>query len=42
MNLFDEDQQEELDEYFMESESDDIKLAIEEFEGDYEEEDLRL
>ena len=40
--LFDEDQQEELSEYFMEAESDDIKLAIEEFEGDYEEEDLRL
>jgi|TARA_B110000305_G_scaffold87892_1_gene99082 ATP-dependent DNA helicase RecQ len=40
--LFDEDQQEELGEYFMEAESDDIKLAIDEFEGDYEEEDLRL
>lgn len=40
--LFDEDQQEELDEYFMESESDDISLAIDEFDGEYEEEDLRL
>ena len=40
--LFDEDQQEELGEYFMEAESDDLKLAIDEFEGDYEEEDLRL
>ncbi|MDE0967154.1 MAG: ATP-dependent DNA helicase [Flavobacteriaceae bacterium] len=40
--LFDEDQQEELGEYFMEAESDNIKLAIDEFEGDYEEEDLRL
>ena len=40
--LFDEDQQQELGEYFMEAESDDIKLAIDEFEGDYEEEDLRL
>ena len=40
--LFDEDQQGELGEYFMEAESDDLKLAIDEFEGDYEEEDLRL
>ena len=40
--LFDEDQQEELDEYFMESESDDMSLAIDEFDGEYEEEDLRL
>ena len=40
--LFDEDQQVELDEYFMESESDDMSLAIEEFDGEYEEEDLRL
>ena len=40
--LFDEDQQDELNEYFMESESDDLTLAIEEFDGEYEEEDLRL
>ena len=40
--LFDEDQQDELNDYFMESESDDLKLAIEEFDGEYEEEDLRL
>ena len=40
--LFDEDQQDELNDYFMESESDDINLAIEEFDGEYEEEDLRL
>ena len=40
--LFDEDQQDELNDYFMDSESDDLKLAIEEFDGEYEEEDLRL
>ena len=40
--LLDEDQQEELHEYFMEAESDDIALAIEEFDGEYEEEDIRL
>lgn len=40
--LFDEDQQDELNDYFMESESDDLNLAIEEFDGEYEEEDLRL
>jgi len=40
--LFDDDQQEELDEYFIESESDDMNLAIDEFDGEYEEEDLRL
>ena len=40
--LLDEDQQEELNEYFMEAESDDIASAIEEFDGEYEEEDIRL
>jgi ATP-dependent DNA helicase RecQ len=40
--ILDEDQQEELHEYFMEAESDDVTLAIEEFEGDYEEEEIRL
>ena len=40
--LFDEDQQDELHDYFMETESDDISLAVEEFNGEYEEEDLRL
>ena len=34
--LLDEDQQEELNEYFMEAESDDIASAIEEFDGEYE------
>ena len=40
--LLDEDQEEELHEYFMEAESDKIALAIEEFDGDYEEEEIRL
>ena len=38
----DEDQQEEIHDYFMESESDSIQDAIEEFDGDYEDEELRL
>jgi ATP-dependent DNA helicase RecQ len=40
--IFDEDQIEELSDYFMEAESDDIALAIEEFDGDYDEEEIRL
>ena len=40
--LLDEDQEEELYDYFMEAESDNIALAIEEFEGDYEEEEIRF
>ena len=40
--LFDEDQQEELHEYFMESDDDDIQAAVEEFDGDYEDDDLRV
>ena len=40
--LLDEDQEEELREYFMEAESDTISLALEEFDGDYEEEEIRL
>ncbi|APY09979.1 DNA helicase RecQ [Seonamhaeicola sp. S2-3] len=40
--ILDEDQQEEIHEYFMESESDAIKDAIEEFDGDYDDEELRL
>jgi len=38
----DEDQQEEVHEYFLEAETDSIDEAIEEFDGDYEEEELRL
>ena len=40
--ILDEDQQEEIHEYFLEAESDSISEAIEEFEGDYEDEELRL
>ncbi|MDG1393279.1 MAG: ATP-dependent DNA helicase [Flavobacteriaceae bacterium] len=40
--ILDEDQQEELHDYFMESETDEIEAAVEEFEGDYEDQDLRL
>ena len=40
--ILDEDQQEEIHEYFMESETDKISEAIEEFDGDYDDEELRL
>ncbi|QYJ67322.1 RecQ family ATP-dependent DNA helicase [Flavobacterium litorale] len=40
--ILDEDQQEEIQDYFMESESDNIKAALEEFDGDYDTEELRL
>lgn len=40
--ILDEDQQEEIHEYFMESESDKIDDAIEEFDGEYDDEELRL
>jgi len=40
--VLDEEQQEEIHDYFMESETDKISDAIEEFDGDYEEEELRL
>ncbi|WP_452226394.1 RecQ family ATP-dependent DNA helicase [Lacinutrix cladophorae] len=41
-DLLDEDQQEEIHDYFMESETDKIDVAIEEFDGDYDDEELRL
>ena len=41
-DVFDEDQQDELYDFFIESESDDINIAVEEFDNDYEESDLRL
>jgi len=41
-NMLDEDQQEEIFEYFMEAENDSIQLALDEFDGDYDEEELRL
>jgi ATP-dependent DNA helicase RecQ len=40
--VLDEDQQEEIHEYFLEAESDNLEEAMEEFDGEYEEEDLRL
>jgi len=40
--VLDEDQQEEMHDYFLEADSDDLKEAMEEFDGEYEEEDLRL
>jgi len=40
--VLDEDQQEEIHEYFMESETDKIETALEEFDGDYDDEELRL
>ena len=40
--ILDEDQQEEIHDYFLEADSDSITAAIDEFEGDYEDEELRL
>lgn len=40
--ILDEDQQEEIHEYFLDAETDDIETALEEFEGEYEDEELRL
>ena len=40
--VLDEDQQEEIHDYFMESQTDKIEAAMEEFDGDYEDEELRL
>ncbi|WNW02327.1 RecQ family ATP-dependent DNA helicase [Tenacibaculum sp. HL-MS23] len=41
-DLLDEDQQEEIHDYFMESETDKIQEALDEFDGDYDEDELRL
>ncbi|WP_373456512.1 RecQ family ATP-dependent DNA helicase [uncultured Tenacibaculum sp.] len=41
-DLLDEDQQEEIHEYFMEAETDKIQDALDEFDGDYDDEELRL
>ncbi|MGB5822360.1 MAG: RecQ family ATP-dependent DNA helicase [Saonia sp.] len=40
--ILDEDQQEDLHEYFIEAETDNIETALEEFDGEYEDEELRL
>ncbi|MDA9127574.1 RecQ family ATP-dependent DNA helicase [Flavobacteriaceae bacterium] len=41
-DILDEDSQEELHDYFMEAESDQVGPALEAFDGDYEEEEIRL
>lgn len=41
-DILDEDQQEEIHDYFMESESDGIETALKEFDGEYDTEELRL
>ncbi len=41
-DLLDEDQQEEIYDYFMEAETDSIQDALDEFDGDYDDEELRL
>ncbi|MFS4449563.1 DNA helicase RecQ [Maribacter sp. 2307UL18-2] len=40
--VLDEDQQEEIHDYFLEAETDGIEEALSEFDGDYEDEELRL
>lgn len=41
-DILDEDQQEEIHDYFMEAQTDKIDEAINEFDGDYDDEELRL
>lgn len=41
-DILDDDQQEEIHDYFMESHSDKIQDALDEFDGDYDTEELRL
>ncbi|MFT5942406.1 MAG: ATP-dependent DNA helicase RecQ, partial [Sediminicola sp.] len=40
--ILDDDQQEEIHDYFLEAETDNIEEAVKEFDGDYEDEELRL
>ncbi|WP_209405981.1 DNA helicase RecQ [Pseudozobellia sp. WGM2] len=40
--ILDEDQQEEIHDYFLEAETDNLDEAMKEFDGDYEDEELRL
>ncbi|PJJ10997.1 ATP-dependent DNA helicase RecQ [Flavobacterium sp. 1] len=40
--MLDDDQQEEIHDYFMDSESDNIEKALKEFDGDYDIDELRL
>jgi len=41
-DILDEDQQEEIHDYFLEAETDKIDEAMQEFDGDYDDEELRL
>jgi len=41
-DILDDDQQEEIHEYFIEAQSDTIEAAMDEFDGDYDIEELRL
>ncbi len=41
-DILDDEQQEEIHDYFLEAESDKIDEAMEEFDGDYDDEELRL
>lgn len=41
-DVLDEDQQEEIHDYFLEAETDKIDVAMEEFDGEYDDEELRL
>ena len=41
-DLLDEEQQEEIHDYFLEAETDNIEVAMDEFDGDYDVEELRL
>ena len=40
--ILDEDQQEEIHDYFLEAETDNIETAMKEFDGEYEDDELRL
>ncbi|KKN06611.1 hypothetical protein LCGC14_1075510, partial [marine sediment metagenome] len=40
--VLDEEQQEEIHDYFLDADTDDIEAAMEEFDGDYEDDELRL
>ena len=40
--VFDEDQQEELHEYFLDSKTDDVNVALDEFQGEFDEDEIRL
>ena len=42
IEIFDDDQIDELMEYFMNTETDDISIALKEFDDNYEEDDMRL